>query len=88
MFTEQEAGTKWCPMVRDHDGRNLHASGDRSYCIGSKCMMWRWFDQEKQLKDPHRYTTSLQMILAPDSEKELTPNRRGYCGISNKPDVA
>ena len=44
-MTESEAKTKWCPMVdRASDCGNADADGERRtvYCIGSKCMMWRW----------------------------------------------
>lgn len=51
-MTEEEAKTKWCPMVRTssgglignrdnaHDGQ-LTSFDDGSRCIGSACMMWR-----------------------------------------------
>lgn len=51
-MTEEEAKTKWCPMVRSN-GSNatpLHTTGNPvltwtrtqgSNCIGSSCMMWR-----------------------------------------------
>ena len=40
-MTEQEAKTKWCPMVKiikveAIDSRRL------PYCIASGCMMWLW----------------------------------------------
>ena len=48
MMTEEQAKTKWCPLVRNFpDGHN--ADGLRrielSACIGSKCMAWRNADQ-------------------------------------------
>jgi hypothetical protein len=35
MITEQEAKTKWCPMVRS-------APNEAAHCVASNCMMWRW----------------------------------------------
>jgi hypothetical protein len=50
-MTEQEAKTKWCPMVRysadAEPSANLWYFGkqgrdERVNCIASDCMMWRW----------------------------------------------
>lgn len=49
-MTEEEAKTRWCPMMRDQpwiddDGKTTNArAGDHVHCIGSGCMMWRWTD--------------------------------------------
>lgn len=43
-MTEEEAKTKWCPMVRltDYEDRSVHnPKNPLTHCIGSKCMMWR-----------------------------------------------
>ncbi len=54
-MTEEEAKTKWCPMVRDFDETGTssnccwsEANPDGrnpiySRCIGSNCMWWGWF---------------------------------------------
>jgi hypothetical protein len=52
-MTEEQAKTKWCPMVRG--GLNVHTTWGSprepgpeqrnpaaARCIGSECMMWRW----------------------------------------------
>lgn len=55
-MTEEQAKTKWCPMVRaGTHGANYYVAGNwrggtiaeidaREYtrCQGSACMMWRW----------------------------------------------
>ena len=50
-MTEQEAKTKWCPMIRSSAGIESNCATntyDESYthpsCIASDCMMWRWTD--------------------------------------------
>ena len=50
-MTEDEAKTKWCPQtlhatlrVTDHVKLPVEMSG--ALCIGSKCMAWRWLDDE------------------------------------------
>ena len=68
-MTEEEAKTKWCPMVRlgDSGGNNqLLLGGTHStlgHCIGSACMMWR----ERRGYDA--------------GELKLTS---GYCGLAGK----
>lgn len=44
-MTEAEARTKWCPMVRGERGYNRVKFGEPDpwgFCVGSRCMMWRW----------------------------------------------
>jgi len=48
-MTEEEAKTKWCPMVRPGRNRNFIDEKDAfndSLCIGSDCMMWRTYPKE------------------------------------------
>ena len=76
-MTEDEAKTKWCPMVRVANGGsagfNRNSIGTlrhieaETHCIGSACMMWRdMFDDQ-----PH----------ASDATRRV----RGYCGMAGKP---
>jgi hypothetical protein len=75
ILTEEEAKTKWCPMVRFHVGGDdqcydnkpqpteqpYHARTESVFCIASDCMMWRW-------KWPY----------IEDNDTE------GYCGLGSK----
>ena len=73
-MTEDEAKTKWCPMVRSSDADqtvdNAYIS-DRnpsySRCIGSDCMMWRLFERHYLDNVPPK--SSIQ----------------GYCGLAGAP---
>ena len=70
MMTEDEAKTKWCPMVRlaplgpgesYKKSTNRMGKGDPdSCCIASDCMAWRWFGRGAARPD------------------------RGYCGLAGK----
>jgi hypothetical protein len=42
-MTEEEAKTKWCPMVRDVHLSAASLNVGSGYCKASACMMWRWF---------------------------------------------
>jgi len=52
LLTEEEAKTKWCPMVRFITSHNFQGSvrtlinnrdgGNESVCIASECMWWKW----------------------------------------------
>jgi hypothetical protein len=71
-MTENEAKTKWCPMVRHvqffndiEDNRGLFEPRDNplaNACIGSLCMMWRW-----------TFT------------REEASNGHGHCGLASRP---
>lgn len=70
-MTEEEAGKKWCPMVRFHIGYNgdvysnkldgTSVNLDETCCIASKCMMWRI--------------------------QKTTMIGEGYCGLAGKGDT-
>ena len=68
-MTEDEAKTKWCPMVRWSGGPDIKLTnregkggfGVAVTCIGSDCMMWRW-DGDSRVEDCH-----------------------GHCGLGGKP---
>ena len=73
-MTEQEAKTKWCPMVRAAKNvqpvqlmgqANMDPASARNpeqaRCIGSGCMMWRWDGWPEGAK---------------------VEDKRGHCGLS------
>lgn len=70
-MTEDEAKTKWCPMVRYQGGQPLNRDAcydlKGTHCIGSDCMMWR------DLFDDQPYAS------------DATRRVRGYCGLAGKP---
>ena len=66
-MTEDEAKTKWCPMVRviqirtgperyeTLDNRACLNEDGGPKCIGSECMMWRWlYKISNDGSDPER----------------------------------
>ena len=82
-MTEQEARTKWCPMVRySSDEMEPSAnrwnfgklgSDERVNCLASDCMLWRWVMTEDQ-------------ALYNNTEYKTTCFKpRGYCGLGGKP---
>ncbi len=56
MKIEKKAKELWCPMARS-EGSNMVDSGKYgvvlSYCIASRCMMWRW-DHNKLVTGDYR----------------------------------
>lgn len=83
-MTEEEAKTKWCPMVVFMLGggqvRNRDSCYDQSgtHCIGSACMMWRIkITESKFLVD--RTMEEIQEIWREDHLLA------GYCGLAGEP---
>ena len=91
LLTEEEAKTKWCPMIRqaiigDSVGvvfNSVHDSKDSTNtpsgnCIASACMMWRGALQRKSdgLIVAHKLR-----VDAGDYESV------GCCGLAGKPEV-
>lgn len=88
LHTEDEAKTKWCPMVRITPGNeHWHRLTNREApligpdidghliacrCIASACMAWRWATE--YTAGPPRY------------EPEAKPVTRGYCGLAGRPE--
>jgi len=71
-MTEDEARTKWCPMVRisieGHGSYNQYSDGDipeMCNCIASNCMMWR-------------------EIRKQDSSTGYWNTVGGYCGLADR----
>ena len=52
MLTEEQAQTKWCPLVRVSQGPNRPQRIDEDTteshlnCLASNCMFWRWSHQD------------------------------------------
>lgn len=81
-MTEEEATGMWCPFARPRpdylqsSASNRDQSGqvvDRSMCIASRCMAWRWIV---------RFGTS------PDNPADcaILPSTHGYCGLAGRPE--
>ena len=80
-MNEQEAKTKWCPMVRTDDGAYNRQSerggefgvgiGNWNKCVASDCMMWV---PVITVKNVSNQTGALQ----------LAEEDGGYCGLSRK----
>ena len=82
-MTEDDARTKWCPMVRqlNYVGEN---GGNRvghditscrhSLCIASDCMMWRTYKDKVIETDSHGNAIT---IVSKEEEG-------GYCGLAGK----
>ena len=85
MFTEEEAKTKWCPMVRFHNGygggiwdnkpgSREQATDTSTNCIASDCMMWRTYKDKVIETDSHGNAIT---IVSKEEEG-------GYCGLAGK----
>jgi len=68
-MTEEEANTKWCPMIRFHGGGNYTVDDQNGRCIGSACMMWRPITETVADSNGGIYIQSFH----------------GYCGLAGEP---
>ena len=88
LLTEEEAKTKWCPLVRVAEAQavgdfkislainrdvSLGEKRPRFKCIASSCMMWRKMPR-------HNWNNQL-------SQWEVQTNDTGFCGLAGKPEV-
>jgi hypothetical protein len=76
-MTEEEAENKWCPHVRRYHSEgsynrtdNPWSLPDSTFCVGSRCMAWRW------VKDP------LVDFVATDKTIVHKTSNHGYCGLA------
>lgn len=75
-MTEEEAKTKWCPMVRKTMWYD-------QVCLASGCMMWRWEPYGEwciRLQDSKQSSPNMDM-----NERMILLPRNGYCGLGGKP---
>jgi hypothetical protein len=82
-MTEDEAKTKWCPMVRTGltagMAVNHHVSGDvdeQTRCKASECMMWRW--EQHYIRNSITFTETNGTVTS-DWPKPTD----GYCGLAS-----
>ncbi len=93
-MTEEEAKTKWCPMLQVSAAAGVmgtvsnrsNAFDDHSNrqgrCIGSACMAWRWdlADFEDRIE---RYEDAAN--IGGITDRGPVPECFGYCGLAGKP---
>lgn len=93
-MTEEEAKTKWCPMVRSPGWVVDGAMGNRDHrggwtggdcCVASECMMWRW----RQVKNPDYVPVHPMLSVAPQHPADQPvpwrdSNTHGYCGLAGR----
>ena len=81
-MTEDEAKTKWCPMVRFHNGLDgdVYCSrptgvvtNNSAKCIASDCMMWKWDIKLNRELAKDRHPEELERIKF-----------EGDCGLKTK----
>ena len=79
LLTEEEAGYKCCPhkaIAVGPAGDVYMTIDDTQYCVGSKCMAWRW-------------SVNTEYVQSADPQAETgirhTVSDKGYCGLSGFP---
>ena len=91
-MTEDEAKTKWCPMVRMEGPTNTDRSQNRwgdgdpiGQCIASDCMMWRPEYEVYRQDETDRGPTEEGWYIVERSQFQQIWQRavgRGHCGLS------
>ena len=78
MMDEKTALTKWCPFDSNNIGTTIHYDSipNASYCIGSKCMVWRW----QWVIEDHPVPMGVNA-----HEIDSDGNWLGYCGLAGTP---
>ena len=84
-MTEDDARSRWCPMVRNAGGIDWTGSANRDpqsgstgadapyyKCIASDCMMWRW-------------KISPTEAAVANAQADVGLGSDGYCGLAGKP---
>lgn len=88
LMTPQEAQGRWCPFGRQpipiyNTGNNAvpfvaanrQPNGDVPSCLGPLCTAWRWYDPK----------TLREIDMITEEVMDEVP-RRGYCGLSGRPE--
>lgn len=78
--TEEEAYRLWCPMSRGYQR-------SETQCIASECMMWRWGESEIEERVIHPARLVDGRWYEPIIEPFQRENRRGYCGLAERPEA-
>jgi len=69
-------------LVSDKEARNKYCAQGADfrdfYCVGERCMKWRWFDGEDG-QPKYKLSSENKWIIT-----HYNP-RRGYCGLAGLP---
>lgn len=79
-MTEEEAKTKWCPIVRPVNvSATARAVSGSATCIASACMAWRW--AQPGIVSGLDLSGTAEEVAAryPDIQSD------GYCGLAGAP---
>ena len=95
-MTEDEAKTKWCPMVhvrylgtiapKGEEERAMEVSERKerlSKCLASSCMMWRWdSENEEGCNQEGGQASCFMKIRCRDCEYMTVTPKMGHCGLA------
>ena len=76
MLTENEAKTKWCPLIRVAADEDCNRNMPGTECIASDCMAWRWSNRNKgHTGESDQYGMPIEVPVF------------GWCGLAGRPEV-